>query len=504
MEHRRNNSVDIAKGIAMISIVFGHLGNERINSIVMSYDVPLFFFLAGYFLKKRSIVDFIKYKSKKLLLPYSITAVIVCVLSIPFSFFSGISWYKEVIQWFVAALYGAGFEMIKPVGIRSIGAIWFLLALFWAELLFIIIADLKRGWRFVVVVLMAILCTLTAQWFWLPFSIQAGGFSVIFLYVGYLLKEHEQQLRHFMGEKNELQFMLLFVSCIIWQYSMMHYEGITLSNAKIGKSIDVIVILASVYVVMFLSEKINAYTIGVAKVLAFIGRNSLLFLCVHLIETDLIPWMSVFQALAGRFALPDTGFVAIIVAGKLLIIIGIVLLWDFVSHMKLYKERFRKISYHKKTLKEYLGIFLGWVFMMILVLNCPSIPLWFQRLERFVYIVAVIGITISLLPGYKFGGREKKGNNEADDIICTKKKSLPQWCGCYWWILLLVHLIDIFFLDWMDIYAFIPSYWQEDVIVRLSVKLFMAFCVFIVGKEFMDLNENTVTRIRKADDSRSL
>ena len=57
--------IDIAKGIAMICIILGHLGNASINRIVFTFHVPIFFFITGYFTnKKRDLNGFIKNKAK--------------------------------------------------------------------------------------------------------------------------------------------------------------------------------------------------------------------------------------------------------------------------------------------------------------------------------------------------------------------------------------------------------------------------------------------------------
>ena len=45
--------IDIAKGIAMICIILGHLGNASINRIVFTFHVPIFFFITGYFTNKK-------------------------------------------------------------------------------------------------------------------------------------------------------------------------------------------------------------------------------------------------------------------------------------------------------------------------------------------------------------------------------------------------------------------------------------------------------------------
>ncbi len=76
-EKSRVRYLDIARGICMISIVLGHLGNSSINRIVFTYHIPIFYLIAGYFSKKESIPDYLKHKAKTVLVPYYISAALV-------------------------------------------------------------------------------------------------------------------------------------------------------------------------------------------------------------------------------------------------------------------------------------------------------------------------------------------------------------------------------------------------------------------------------------------
>lgn len=65
IKNARLQYIDIAKGIAMICIILGHLGNANINRIVFTFHVPIFFFITGCFTnKKRDLNDFIKIKQE--------------------------------------------------------------------------------------------------------------------------------------------------------------------------------------------------------------------------------------------------------------------------------------------------------------------------------------------------------------------------------------------------------------------------------------------------------
>ena len=52
-EKKRLQYLDIARGIGMICIILGHLGNDTINRIVYPFHVPLFFLIAGYFINEK-------------------------------------------------------------------------------------------------------------------------------------------------------------------------------------------------------------------------------------------------------------------------------------------------------------------------------------------------------------------------------------------------------------------------------------------------------------------
>ena len=82
MEKRRIQYIDIAKGIAMICIVLGHLGNPQINRVVFTFHVPVFFFITGYFINTSlSVKDFIKNKTRTLLCPYIFTCLAIIILA---------------------------------------------------------------------------------------------------------------------------------------------------------------------------------------------------------------------------------------------------------------------------------------------------------------------------------------------------------------------------------------------------------------------------------------
>ena len=52
---KRNMTIDIARGLAIISIILGHLSTYFIDKVVYTYNVPIFIIISGYFAKKQDI-----------------------------------------------------------------------------------------------------------------------------------------------------------------------------------------------------------------------------------------------------------------------------------------------------------------------------------------------------------------------------------------------------------------------------------------------------------------
>ena len=70
-----NTTFSIMKGLAIISVVLGHCAiHPFINDFVNQYHLAVFFFVAGYFFKTKSLTNFKSYalkKVKRLYIPFT-------------------------------------------------------------------------------------------------------------------------------------------------------------------------------------------------------------------------------------------------------------------------------------------------------------------------------------------------------------------------------------------------------------------------------------------------
>lgn len=197
-------------------------------------------------------------------------------------------------KWLLATLYGSGSRTdFWGIDLPSVGAIWFLLALFISLALMNFIHAKKCGG---VIVIISLLSVLTAKITWFPFSIQAGGLATLFVYIGWLGKKREAQL--LLG--SWWQWLVLLG---IWTIAIVcSYINLNMSLVKCqvpNGLIDIAGSIAATIIIVNVSSVIEKHTKLIGQGLAFIGQNSLVIMCAHLIELNTFPWNMVY-AITGR------------------------------------------------------------------------------------------------------------------------------------------------------------------------------------------------------------
>lgn len=293
--------IDIARGIAIICIILGHLGINEISRVVFTFHVPIFFFITGYFINdKLPIVDFIKKKFRTLIVPYICACIAIILLG---TLISGIRYGGEAaietaLKWIYASFYGAGDSYTEPFYIKGIGAIWFLLASFWGSVFLRISLNMKKGARIIMVLALFVAGYWSFQkWFWFPLSIQAGCSATLFMYIGYLVKQSKEVYSKI---STEVKLLSIIGASCIWLDFMINFKSFWLVRCDIGRGvIDIFGCICACYIVLHISRFIEKKTKTLANVLSFFGKYSLIVLCIHIIELNLFPWREMINYLAG-------------------------------------------------------------------------------------------------------------------------------------------------------------------------------------------------------------
>lgn len=324
----RQRFIDIAKGLSMICIVLGHLGIASIDHIVYTFHVPIFFVITGYFIStKYQIKDFIVKKFKTLVIPYVVTCIVVVLLSVLINeiILGGVASKDIALQWIKAGLYGTGASYVETLGTRieGIGAIWFLLATFFASIILRLLLELKPVLRMTLVGILFAGGYFSSRYVTLPFSIQPAAVAVFYMYIGYLIRQHKHTIQ---GISQELKVMGLAIAGFFWIDTIRNYSCFLLVLCIMGNGIkDIFGSLCGCLVVLFLSKLIEKIHV-VNDIFSYLGKYSSMLLCLHIIELNLFPWYLLKNHMIG-LGYSETLGLALVILGKFLwIILGTILL----------------------------------------------------------------------------------------------------------------------------------------------------------------------------------
>ena len=305
----RDITFDVMKGIGILLVLLGHVwGIPTINHIITSFHMPMFFIVAGYFSKSYSsgisIIETTKHYAKRLIPPYLVTMVAICVWSAMKAYLNG-GW-NVVICKILSILWADVNALHTPYGNLGIGVVWFLLALFWAKTLLLIISRWEK-WVLPLSLMISIAAWLLHKVF--PYSvacISLGCIALPFLAVGWWVK------RHPLHWALKLIMLLAWGAAILWsELDMYEYRWgcypLDLLGACGGAYC---VYVVSKWIAKAKDHKVVTYS---PRVLAYLGTISLAIMCVHCFEIDshlgnhlraAIGWeMSLYPLYVWRYAL---------------------------------------------------------------------------------------------------------------------------------------------------------------------------------------------------------
>ncbi len=322
MASSRKQYIDIARGLAIICIILGHLGNGTINRVVFTFHVPIFYLITGYFIEKKKPINiFIREKFKSLIIPYAITCFVIVILSvIKNELFPTADRISVLKRWIYASFYGAGDDYTKPFVIYQIGAIWFLLATFWGSVFLRSLLECRLVVRITFIGLWFAFCVLSRKMlFWFPWSIQASGPALLYMYIGYEARE----LAPILGKcSREIKLSITALSIWVWLDFIMHFKSFWLVHCDYGRGVtDIISSLFACGCIVLISWLISQKTETIARGLAYLGRYSLFMLCMHMIELDVFPWRRVIQMMTNEPT--ESQILVLMIIGKMIWSIGL-------------------------------------------------------------------------------------------------------------------------------------------------------------------------------------
>lgn len=275
MVAQRYESVDCAKAIGIMLVVFAHViathnVGWKVEEVITSFHMPLFFVLSGmFFSRKKTFGEFVIGKVNRLIVPFFFFFITISVL-LPFAYFC---YQGTALSKLPTLLLGFYSENLYVVG-----AIWFLMSLFFVNIIFWLATMPKKhkegGAILASLVFGLVGLFIGKQLINLPFWIDTSLTCMPYFCLGYLLKNNTKLLTAQIADKYNI---VLAVACLIIVvifaghtcYRANHYDIPIWSVFICG--------IFGFFAVYFLSNT----KIKRIKLLQFIGKNSIIILAIH-------------------------------------------------------------------------------------------------------------------------------------------------------------------------------------------------------------------------------
>ena len=257
---QRIDFIDLAKGICITTIIFGHCG---INTYISGADtIPLFFLISGMFFKMYE--DTNKFFIKK-----------INGLLIPFCFF----YITSYVLFYLIKAFAPHLLITSATGIIDVftnrqffnGPLWFIIALFWCNIIQYSVFKLtnKEAIRIFFIILIGLVGYILGYLgYFVPMFIDVAMTSLPFFALGYYINK-KTILKDSKTTNIAIGIILLLALFLIEYRISLHYNIIEGLNSYIAA-------FSIAFGILYLCNAINKISYINA-----LGRNSLIPLCVH-------------------------------------------------------------------------------------------------------------------------------------------------------------------------------------------------------------------------------
>lgn len=139
----RDQTFDYMKGIGIIAMIIGHsIIPLVLDRFIFSWHMPLFFMISGYFYKKVDFKTMLLKNWNGLLRPYFVTSLLLVLIGYIKKEESWDSFSSAVLSIFIASGSKGNPTVLANY---FIGALWFLLAMFWCRTLYNLLQNKCRS-----------------------------------------------------------------------------------------------------------------------------------------------------------------------------------------------------------------------------------------------------------------------------------------------------------------------------------------------------------------------
>lgn len=275
----RFKALDVAKGIGIILVIIGHLDtSELLHKWIYSFHMPFFFFISGFLNKdKDNFNEVVISKFKRLIVPYFFFGILSIIVMLTFKVLLKNPITKEHIDDILRIFYLKG----NPIPMNKV--IWFLMVLFWMEMLnFFLSKKISATVQLVgsIVVSGIVYYSFIHFKFRLPFGLDIVPFALIFFTLGKLIK---QKVDISQITKTTNLWLLLIPMLTIFLMLKFKFNLDLLQLTFENPFLIVLTSFSGIYLLLLIS-----FLISKNGILEYLGTNSIVILGTHIIIINLL------------------------------------------------------------------------------------------------------------------------------------------------------------------------------------------------------------------------
>lgn len=311
----RDKSFDILKGVAIILVIVGHCDIGGLLPFIDSFHMPLFFFVSGFFLKKRPLIEEIQTSAKRLFVPYVFVVCFICFVELIRDIVSSSFYILEFLRLLPKYLLCVRDDHSPEWLIGDIGILWFLPAMFWGRSLVVLLINNVKSMKIqcVIVAFFVFLGMLLHKYVFVPYCVSQGLFAAGFIYVGFVTN-------YFDVLNKPKAKCLLPVLILLWIYSSSQ-GGLSMvccwfSTECVSGVLGAYGMFFALYLIV---KRLSANDLQFFNVISFWGRCCFIVYSVHAIEMNFCNW----NAIAKYFMIPFEHFVFFQISTRVAIILTI-------------------------------------------------------------------------------------------------------------------------------------------------------------------------------------
>lgn len=281
----RLDAVDSVKAIAIIAIIVGHTPHAHdipfLHSLVNSFHVPAFFIIAGFFIHDLPFRQALPKYASRYLWPYAVTCLLLLIRDVAKTIIKGGDVAHTALQSAIKSLWGSGFcaDEILFGDLPYVGAIWFLLALFWAELFFS--SSLSRfGLLPTALLSVTLYCAglMAAQAIFLPWSLLPAASAALLMLVGLLIRRYDLLAKAYY--LNRWLWVAIAAICVA---NIVFNQPVSMVLNRMGFNIiGLFCCIAETVGLICLCHRFNIR-------FKWVGQNTLYILCAHILTLHVLP-----------------------------------------------------------------------------------------------------------------------------------------------------------------------------------------------------------------------